>query len=419
MMTQAFYTGISGLKTNQSAIDVTANNLANVDTIGFREYNTEFSSMFESMLNTSGGNSSVSSSVGLGVQLQSTSTNLDIGAQLNTDRNTDLSISGDGWFGIQAEGEALYTRAGNFTFDTNNDLVTTDGYHVLGTMGGNINGETLTSSIDEVQLGSVNTQESLNFPKTLSYPPEPTTSATFSLNLGVDDEQKSISTNVVDSEGNRNELKLTFTKSQTQVPPDTQWDVQATTQSLDGETIYGTSSGALNFDAYGQLTSNTLLSADNNGTAIDINLGDGYDGIVATDGKNTYASSSSNGTIGGDLLGYEINENAEVIATFSNGMQSSVGKVAVYHFANDQGLARVDGSKFAQSSNSGNPIFFKDANGENILGTGVRNYALESSNVSTEAGLTELIIFQRAYDANSKSITTADEMMKKALNMDA
>jgi flagellar hook protein FlgE len=130
-------------------------------------------------------------------------------------------------------------------------------------------------------------------------------------------------------------------------------------------------------------------------------------------------SSSSDGLQAGDLLGYDINKNAQIIATFSNGMQSSIGMVAVYHFQNDRGLERVNGARFTESNNSGRPIFFQDENGNNILGTDLTNYKLEGSNVKMEVGLTEIIVMQRAYDANSKSITTADQMLKKALEMDA
>jgi flagellar hook protein FlgE len=100
-------------------------------------------------------------------------------------------------------------------------------------------------------------------------------------------------------------------------------------------------------------------------------------------------------------------------------MQSSVGKIALFHFQNDQGLERISGSRFQESSNSGTPIFFTDGSGQNIIGADVVNFKLEGSNYGMTGGLTELIVYQRAYDANSKSITTADEMMQKALNMDA
>ncbi|MCD6172764.1 MAG: flagellar hook protein FlgE, partial [Sulfurimonas sp.] len=120
-----------------------------------------------------------------------------------------------------------------------------------------------------------------------------------------------------------------------------------------------------------------------------------------------------------DLEGYAINKNAEIIATFTNGIQSIVGKIAIYHFQNDQGLERLNGTKFAQGSNSGEAIFYKDATGQNIIGSDIVNFKLEGSNIDITYGMTELIILQRSFDANSKSITTADEMMQKALNMDA
>ena len=100
-------------------------------------------------------------------------------------------------------------------------------------------------------------------------------------------------------------------------------------------------------------------------------------------------------------------------------MQSSVGKVAVYHFGNEQGLQRAGGANFTQTDNSGGPFFYKDASGQNINGANVTNFNLESSNVRIDVALTDLIILQRSYDANSKTITTADEMMQKALQMDA
>lgn len=419
MMTQAFYTGLSGLKTYQSSIDANADNIANISTIGYREYTLEYSSLFETTLNTTNSHGSSVSNIGVGSSIQSSSMNLSSGALALTQRSTDLAIYGDGWFGVSGKNGTLYTRAGNFTFDVNSDLVTADGMYVLGTMANNINGTTLTKSVSEVSLGNVNTQEKLSFPNTLTYPPVPTTNASFIMNLGVEDELRTISAGAIDSSGNRNELKLSFEKSAVQVPPGIQWDVVATTQSLDGKTIYDTQTGVVSFDASGALLSNTLSTIDNNGTPVSISLGDGYTGVISINTPATSGSSSADGVIGGELLGYEINKNAEVIATFSNGMQSSVAKIAVYHFQNDQGLTRTTGSNFQASNNSGKPIFFTDANGQNILGTDVRNFTLENSNVKIDTAMTELIIYQRAFDSCSKVVTTADEMMKKALEMDA
>lgn len=420
MMTQAFYTGISGLKTNSTGIDIMANNLANIDTVGFRGNGYEFTSLFEDMLATTTQGTSVNSSVGVGARLQASPLMSQKGSMLLSDKSTDLALFGDGWFGIEGNGQTLYTRDGNFTFDKNDDLVTQDGYYVLGTMGGNISKDNvLTEQLPEVKLQDVGAQQKLRFPKFLTFPAQPTSNAKFYGNLGTDAGVKTMSAGVVDPQSNKNDLRLEFSLAATQTPPGTQWDVTATTKSLDGTTIYDTKTGQVSFDASGALLSSTLTSIDNNGAQVAIDLGSAFGGVTAISNIPVTASSLADGTIGGDLRGYDINKNGEVVATFTNGMQSSVGKIAVYHFQNDQGLDRINGSRFQASNNSGKPLFFKDANGENTIGTDITNFKLEGSNIEMSYGLTELITLQRAYDANSKSVTTADQMIQKALSMGA
>jgi flagellar hook protein FlgE len=418
MMTQAFYTGISGLKTNQTAIDIVSDNISNTATVGYRGYNAEFASLFEDSLSCV--SDTANSSIGDGVRIAGSSMTKDNGSIMLTDRNTDLAIYGDGWFGVSNEENTMFTRAGDFTFDKDSDLVTNEGLYVLGTKGNNISADnTLTAILDEVPLGDITTQEKLRFPKTLTYPAEPSTNAKFMGNIGVEDTVRTIGAGVVDPQNNKNHLQLSFTKVVPQVLPGSQWDVVATTQTLDGETIYDTQKGVANFDERGALISDTMTTINNNGAEVTIDLGSGFDGVVSISNLDITASSAADGTVGGDLQGYSINKNAEVIATFTNGFQSSVGKIAVYHFGNEQGLERVSGTKFLESANSGKALFYQDENGQNIIGSDISNFNLETSNVKMEVALTDLIIFQRSYDANSKSITTADEMMQKALNMDA
>ena len=420
MMTQAFYTGISGLKASSSGIDIIADNLANVDTIGFKGNAYEFSSMFQKMINTDSGTTSVDSGVGIGVGLQATPMIEKSGSLLLSERSTDIALLGDGWFGMQGEGEPIYTRDGTFSFDAKDDLVSIDGFHVLGTLGNNISEDNiLTETLSTVDLGDIGAQEKLRFPKTLSFPPVPTTNASFSGNLGTLNEVRAMSATIVDPQSNINNLRLEFTKAENQIDPETQWNVTATTKSLDGNTIYDTQTGTVNFDNSGAIVSTTLTSIDNNGSTVNIDLGAGFIGLTSISSIPVTTSSSSDGTIGGDLQGYDINKNGDVIATFTNGIQSGVGKIAVYHFQNDQGLARLTGTRFQQTANSGEAIFYKNPEGKNIIGTDITNFKLEGSNIEMSYGLTELIVLQRSYDANSKSISTADQMMQKALSMDA
>jgi flagellar hook protein FlgE len=416
MMSQAFYTGVSGIRSASIGMDVLTDNMSNIDTVGYRGYTTEFASLFESALTGAKNFTSIDSTVGIGSRIQVTPMVKDAGSLMLSDLSTDLAINGNGWFGVQGIDETFYTRAGDFTFDQNNDLLTRDGLYVLGTKANNIQGDELTAVVSETLLGDIGAQEKLTFPKFLTYPAEPTQNVDFYGNLGLDDTTRTFGSAVVDAQNNKNSLQLVFTKSEIQTPPGISWDVEAKTTSLDGQTLYDTQNGVVQFDAQGALLSNTLSTIDNNGTTVNINLGEAYSGVVATNGLVS-SSSTADGTVGGDLVGYEINKNAEVLATFTNGMQSSVGKIAVFHFQNEQGLNRITGTRYTQSSNSGEALFYKDKNGQNILGTDVMNYRLESSNVLSSTALTELIIMQRSFDANSKSITTADQMMQKALNM--
>ncbi len=418
MMTQAFYTGLSGIKSNQTAIDVTSNNIANISTTGFRGTNVEFSSLFEEAINSIG--NSATNSIGIGTVVNSTSMMSGVGSLKLSENSTDLAIDGNGWFGVDnGNNQILYTRAGDFTFDAQGDLTTTDGMYVLGTMAGNIDGLALTQQVEETPLGEVIAQEKLRFPKSLSYPPEVTTNTKFSGSLEVSAEARNIFTaSIIDSENNQNFLKLEFTKIDPQVLPGMQWNVKASSQSSDGITTYDTQNGIVEFDEKGGLTSSTLATINNNGSDVSIDFGQGFDGIISNS-SGVPITSLSDGKVGGELVGYDISKNAEVIASFTNGEQSSVGKIALFHFQNDQGLDQISSTKYSSSSNSGNPLFYKDAEGKNILGSEILNYNLEGSNVQLSQSLTELIVLQRSFDSNSKVISTADQMMQKALEMDA
>lgn len=431
-MIQAFHTGISGIKTSQYGIDVVSDNLANIDTYGFKGYVAEYSSLFEDRLNTSYGNaSSIKSSIGVGSKVNTVAMDESGGVLMKTERSTDLALLDEGWFGIQKGSDTIYTRDGNFVFDVNRDLVTQDGYFVLGTLGENIKDGVLVEKLAEIELKSADKQQKLTLPQELSFPLVPTDKANFLGNIGTEDTTMVISAQALDSQGNKNAIRLEFSKSDPQVLPGSQWDIKATAQSSEYESvyipesdetiimpkeIYDTRLGKVSFDHTGALISTTLTSINNNGTEVAINLGSMYEGIVSSSGS-VATSSSSNGKEAGDLLGYDINGTGQIVAAFSNGEQSSVGSVAVFHFANDRGLARLSGTRFIESSNSGEPLIYKNADGKNTIGTQISNYRIEGSNVRMEAGLTELIILQRTFDANSKSITTADEMIQKAINM--
>jgi len=420
-MNQAFYSGLSGMQSHQTGIDVTADNLASINTVGFRGYTAEFSNIFDDVMGTYDSSSNLTETVGYGSYVNAVNMDEAQGTLMLTDSSTDVAINGNGWFGVQTEnGQTLYTRNGAFTTDAEYNLVSrNEGFKVLGTIGSNIQNSTLTQELSEVPLGDVNTQIPLTFPKDLYYPATPTSEVSFYGNLGTEDVDQTMSSSIVMVDGEKRALKLHYTLSETQPAEGINWDIKATVESIDGQTIYTTENGQAFFNSSGKMLESTLTSIDNEGSPITIDLGTGYDGVISVSQEATSSYSINNGVERGELAGYDIDINGQVSASFTNGRSSAVANIALYHFTNDQGLDRYSGTHFAQSANSGEAIFYKDANGNNIKGSTMVNYKLENSNVRMEIGMTELIILQRAYTANSKSVTTADELIQKALNMDA
>lgn len=246
---------------------------------------------------------------------------------------------------------------------------------------------------------------------------------------------------IIGADGEKDILDMTFTKVVPQATSGTTWNADVkilsyyedydSSKTYDSSLYYVDTStnkvyeivdeqtGTLTFGGSGELTSNTLSTLDNSGTALTLDLGTigGYDGLISSTSIEKSNVVSSNGTVEGFLKDYGMDENGNVIAEFTNGKSSAIAKVAVYHFQNDQGLTSVSSNLFAQSNNSGEAIFYTNANGESFLGTDILSNELEGSNVSLATALTELIIVQKSFDANSKSVTVGDELLQNAINM--
>ncbi|MDD2265787.1 flagellar hook-basal body complex protein [Sulfuricurvum sp.] len=441
-MTQGYYAAISGMQTNQYGLDVISDNLTNVSTTAYKSSTAEFADLFSKAVS---GNTPTYNDIGYGVKLQATSFNLTQGSMMSSDRFNDLALEGNGWFGVTSKGQTMFTRDGSFSFDTYqktsgdvnssiNRLVTADGQFVLGTMLSNFTysptydygdltttGSTgayvLNNPTTDAPLSAAGSQGTLEFPSRLAYPVQPTTKTTFVGNLGITDATRTISAQVISGNNDINQLKLTFTKSAVQPATGVAWDVVATVTSTDGKTVYDTQNGQAVFGASGSLDSFNIASVNNNGTPVAVDLGAEFSGVIAVDGVGISGSSTSDGISAGSLTKYGINADGVIIADFSNGRQSAIGRVAVYHFQNDQGLNREGGTYYTQTSDSGKPLFWTDTNGNAITGATVRSNSLESSNSDMSVGLTDMIVSQRAYQANSKIVTTVDEMIQKALQM--
>ena len=224
--------------------------------------------------------------------------------------------------------------------------------------------------------------------------------------------------------GDKNILQLEFTK---QVPQgeNIAFDALVSVLSPDGEMISVTQ-GELRYNERGALISNTLGAINNGGANLELNLGtpydpnipnSGFDGLRPAEQSNPELSVAKNGKSEGLLHEYTMSDSGDILAVFDNGDIATVAKVALYHFQNNQGLSKASENTYQATANSGEPIFYTNADGEIIYGAVIRNYTLEMSNVDLGVSLTDMVVMQKMYEASAKSITTADEMIKNAINL--
>ncbi|MDQ1299172.1 MAG: flagellar hook protein FlgE, partial [Campylobacterota bacterium] len=329
-MTQGYYAGLSGIQTHQYGIDVVSDNLANVNTIGYRGSSTEFASLLSEKITGAGAQTPTSNDVEAGVRLQATTLNTTTGTTINTDRFNDLSLSGNGWFGVSNGSDNYFTRAGNFVFDeyqkTPGDinsstarLTTADGMYVTGTMLSNFSYDTtndyeksltvnpnatdmlgafvLNTATTDVPFAASDSQVPLEFPTKLAYPVQPTTTTSFYGNLGQDNATRTMSADAISGASNHNRVKLVFTKSAIQPDSGIAWDISATVTSNDGQVTYDTQQGNALFTAAGLLQSSNIPTLNNDGSPITVDLGSTLGGVTSSFGVAISASSKSDGTL--------------------------------------------------------------------------------------------------------------------------
>lgn len=233
--------------------------------------------------------------------------------------------------------------------------------------------------------------------------------------------QEKFVTELLNADGTKNTLELTLTKRVPQGANGAVWDAAATVKDASGAVI-SNSKGELNFGLDGRLAGSTLSAIDNNGSQIKLDFGAPaaagqiYSGVTST-AQAKSISIAQDGVREGILKDYYTNDSGNILAQFTNGQVRSVAKVALYHFQNEQGLAKMGDNIYSQSANSGAAFFYKDAGGKSIYGAKIASNTLEQSNVDLAQALTEIIVTQKAYDANAKSITTSNEMLQRAIEL--
>ncbi|KMM44247.1 flagellar hook protein [Cellulomonas sp. A375-1] len=390
-MLRSLFAGISGLRSHQTMLDVTGNNIANVNTTGFKSSQVVFQDTLSQLLTGAGGaqdgvGGTNPAQIGLGVRVAGVTTNFTQGASQMTGRSTDMMIQGDGFFVVRKGAETYYTRAGSFDFDATGQMVLPgEGALVQGWMA--VNGVIDTN-------GPVT---DLSVPAGTVMPAVASTSVTYKGNLDAAAPDGTVlhrTIDVYDATGSARTLTLTFTKSAAG------WAVEGS----DGAATVA--STAMTFDAAGALTSPTTMTVG--GVAVDLSTLTGFAGL------DTVKADSQNGQGAGTLQSFTLGADGTIMGSFSNGMKQAIGRIALSAFTNPAGLEKAGGSLFRTTVNSGEPAI-------GTAGTGARGSlaggALEMSNVDLSSEFTSLIVAQRGFQANSRVITTSDEVLQELVNL--
>jgi flagellar hook protein FlgE len=388
-MLRSLYSGISGLRSHQTMLDVTGNNIANVNTTAFKSSATQFQDTLSQLTQGAGGpqaqiGGTNPAQVGLGVRVAGISTNFSQGSAQSTGRATDIMISGDGFFVTKTGTQTLYTRAGSFDFDGAGRLVSPDGSIVQG-----------YTAVNGVVSDGGPTSD-ITLPLGVVAPAAATTSTTVAGNLPSD---AAVGTALVrdvqvyDSTGSARTVSLSYTKTAAG------WDVAGTDPN--GST--GTAS--LTFAAGVQTSVGTMTIG---GIAVDMSTLTGFAGLP------TVAVSGQDGRAAGTLKSYTLSKDGTLVGSFSNGASQAIGRVVLATFSNPGGLEKAGSSGYKSTFNSGNATIGTPGSGS--LGS-LQAGALEMSNVDLSQEFTNLIVAQRGFQANARIITTSDEVLQELTNL--
>ena len=414
-LSSALYTAISGLQGNSQAMTVVGNNIANSNTTAFKSSSTVFSDLLAANIASSSGNSQV----GRGSQVQTVQTNFSQGGYESTDSNTDLAIEGSGFFIVSDPLTAtdLYTRNGNFSFDDNGYLVTADGYRVQGSAY-NSSGVLASGNLSDIQVdlvSQIEAKQTENVTLQTNLDSNSTILSSFAIATPEDTSNYSTTTTVYDSLGTSHLLSCYFTKTGDQT---WEWNLAVDSADLaaggaDDLTLIGT--GTLTFDATGNLDTGSTatipaLTWDNGSSAQTITYS--FE-TTQFDSDSTVFSQDQDGYASGEVTDTNIAADGTVSAVYSNGETIAVAKISLATFTNPDGLDSTGSSLYSETNESGTPTIGYPGASQGTLIT----QALELSNVDLATEFVDLITIQNAYSANSKVITTTNDMLTELINL--
>jgi len=426
---KTMYTGVSGITAEGEALGVVGDNISNSNTVGFKGQRA----IFADMLGHSVTAGTPTALPGSGVAMSQVEQMFTQGSLSNTGVPTDMALSGDGFFvvggtvdGVQGQ---FYTRAGQMKVDgtgniTNLQGMNLQGYKALGggkfaaSMSGlQVNTAALPPALTKNMTITANLDSNQAVPLLPWDPTTPTTTSNFSTSM-----------KVYDSLGTAHDVDVYMVKT----APNS-WDYHAV---VDGGQVAGGTpgtnvelgSGTLSFTDTGALNSmtvNTAISANFNGAtpnqAINIDFGTsiaaggtGLTGTTQFQSPSSVSNQTQDGYASGDLAGISVDNTGVVKGTYTNGQKLDIGQLGIAKFRSNEGLGRAGQNLWIATRESGDAAIGTAGSGGRGAVTGG---ALEQSNVDLATQFVDLIAHQRAFSANSKTITTADEMLQEVVNL--
>lgn len=411
-MIQAMYSGITGMKAFKTQLDVIGNNIANVNTTAYKAEGISFQETLTQTIKGASAPTSNSgginpSQVGLGVTVGSINIDNSQGNKTATGKDTDLAIDGNGYFVLGNGDSVAYTRDGNFSLDSQYNLVSSStGMKILGWQA-------------DLSTGVLDTSKAVSSDSGIKIPvgglslAKQTSGVTLAGNLDASAAQDTVypmQFDVYDSLGITHQVKVTFTKQ----AADSTWQYNVTSPDVTG-TI---ASGNISFDSSGYSTLDnidlSMALADSNGSVSPMALSVDVGNLSQLNGTSSVNMSYQDGLALGTLESYSIDSSGTIVGTFTNGSSRTLGQIALAGFNNPAGLNRVGNNLLMESPNSGNASI--NVPGANGIGTVSSGY-LEASNVDLANEFANMITAQRGFQANSRIITTSDEVLQELVSL--
>lgn len=410
----SFGIALSGLDAAQSDLNVTANNIANSSTTGYKSSNAEFSELFSS---AAAGISHLQ--IGGGVQLSQVQQQFSQGNISTTGNSLDLALNGNGFFTVSDAGSIQYTRAGSFTTNNQGDVVNAQGQYLqvyAPTPSGTFN----TTSLQNLQVPSGDSQPSattqasmvFNLPANSSAPADTPFSPTDSNSYN-----QSTSLTVYDSLGAAHTASFYFVSAGSG-----SWDAY---EYIDGTQV-NTTPVQLNYSSSGALTSVTDAGGGTNPEAISfgaytpttgaatMNVAYNLDGTTQYGDTFGVTSETQDGYTTGQLSGVSVSSTGIIQANYTNGQSTVLGQVAIANFPDQQALQQVDNTNWVATYASGAAVYGQ-AGGAGV-GT-ISSGSLEDSNVDITTQLVNMITAQRAFQANAEMVSTENQITQTVIGI--